>query len=104
MRIGDDRIRMASAQKLRREYEVLEFHDGEGIKDFDMRLSGIVNLVMRIGDDRIRMASAQKLWREYEVLEFHDGEGVKDFDMRLSWTTRSSSNFYESPVQDSSIW
>jgi hypothetical protein len=38
------------------------------------------------------------------VLEFHDGEGVKDFDMRLSWTTRSSSNFYESPVQDSSIW
>jgi hypothetical protein len=31
---------LASAQKVRREYEVLEFHDEEGIEDFAMGLSG----------------------------------------------------------------
>jgi hypothetical protein len=50
MHIGDDRIRMLSAQKLRCEYEVLEFCDGEGIEDFAMRLSRIVNQLAVLGD------------------------------------------------------
>jgi hypothetical protein len=50
MRIGDDRIRKASAQKVRREYEVLDFHDGEGVEDFAMRLSGMVNQLTVLGD------------------------------------------------------
>jgi hypothetical protein len=43
MRIGNDRIRKASAQKVRREYEVLDFRDREGVEDFAMRLRGMVN-------------------------------------------------------------
>jgi hypothetical protein len=50
MRIGDDRVRMASAQKVRREYEMLALHDGECIEDFAMRLAGIVNQLATLGD------------------------------------------------------
>jgi hypothetical protein len=46
----DDRIRKASAQKLRREYEILDFRDGEGVEDFAMRLSGMVNQLAVLGD------------------------------------------------------
>jgi hypothetical protein len=44
------RIRVASAQKLRREYETLAFHDGEGVEDFAMHLAGIVNQLTTLGD------------------------------------------------------
>jgi hypothetical protein len=50
MWIRDDRIRKASAQRLRREYEMLAFRDGEGIEDFTMRLAGIVNQLATLGD------------------------------------------------------
>jgi hypothetical protein len=50
MRVGDDCIRTVSAQKLRCEYEVLDFHDGKGVEDFAMRLSGIVNQLAVLGD------------------------------------------------------
>jgi hypothetical protein len=50
MRIGDDRIRMVSAQKVQREDEVLEFHNREGVEDFAMQLSGIVNQLAVLGD------------------------------------------------------
>jgi hypothetical protein len=36
MRVGGDRVRKASSQKLRREYKQLAFHDGESVKDFSM--------------------------------------------------------------------
>jgi hypothetical protein len=36
MCIDDDRIRKASTQKLRHEYEVPKFHDKEGVEDFTM--------------------------------------------------------------------
>jgi hypothetical protein len=49
MRIGDDRIRKASTQKVRHEYEVLDFHDG-GVKGFAMRLTGMVNQLSMLGD------------------------------------------------------
>jgi hypothetical protein len=40
MRIGDERIRKTTAQKLRHEYESLAFRDGEAVEDFAMRLTG----------------------------------------------------------------
>jgi hypothetical protein len=33
MRVGDNCIKTVSAQKLQREYEVLDFHNGEGVED-----------------------------------------------------------------------
>jgi hypothetical protein len=50
MRVGDDRIRKASAQKVRREYELFAFRDGEGVEDFAMRLVGIVHQLATLGD------------------------------------------------------
>jgi hypothetical protein len=50
MCIDNDRIRKASAQKLRREYEVPKFRDKEGVEDFTMWLSGIVNQLAVLGD------------------------------------------------------
>jgi transposase InsO family protein len=50
MQIGDDRIKKASAQKARREYELLAFRDGESVEDFAMRLTGIVNQLAILGD------------------------------------------------------
>lgn len=50
MRVGDDRIRKTNAQRLRREYELLAFRDGEGVEDFALRLTGIVNQLSTLGD------------------------------------------------------
>ena len=50
MRIGDDRIRKTSAQRLRRQYEELTLRDGEGVEDFALRLTGIVNQLSTLGD------------------------------------------------------
>jgi hypothetical protein len=52
MRIGDERVRLAAAQKLRREYETLMFNDSEGVEDFAMRLTGIVNQLATLGDPK----------------------------------------------------
>jgi hypothetical protein len=43
MRIGDEGIRKASAQKVRRDYETLAFRDGESVEDFALHLSGVVS-------------------------------------------------------------
>jgi hypothetical protein len=50
MRVGDDRIRKASAPRMRHEYELLTFRDGEGDEDFAMRLVGIVHQLATLGD------------------------------------------------------
>jgi uncharacterized membrane protein YgcG len=50
MRISDEHVRVASAQKLRREYETLMFCDSEGVEDFAMRLAGIINQLATLGD------------------------------------------------------
>jgi hypothetical protein len=50
MRIGDGRIRKASTQRVRREYEMLGFRDGEGVEDFTMRLAGIIHQLATLGD------------------------------------------------------
>jgi hypothetical protein len=53
IQISDDCIRKASAQKVRREYEVLDFHDGEGVEGFAMRLKGMVNQLIMLGDPEL---------------------------------------------------
>jgi hypothetical protein len=50
MRIGVDRVRKASTQKLRREYEQLTFHDGESVEDFAMRLTSLMNQLATLSD------------------------------------------------------
>ena len=50
MRIGDDRIRKTSAQRLRRQFEELTLRDGEGVEDFALRLTGIVNQLSTLDD------------------------------------------------------
>jgi hypothetical protein len=53
MRVGDERIQKASAKKVRREYELLEFCKGEGIKDFAMHLAVIVYQLATLGDPEL---------------------------------------------------
>lgn len=50
MRVGDDRVRKSSAQRVRRQYEELTFKDGEGVEDFALRLTGLVNQLAILGD------------------------------------------------------
>jgi hypothetical protein len=50
MRIGVDRVRKASAQKLRRDYEQLTLRDGETVEDFVMRLTGMTYQLATLGD------------------------------------------------------
>ena len=50
MIVGDDRIRKTSAQRVRREYELLTFREGESVEDFTLRLTGIVNKLATLGD------------------------------------------------------
>jgi hypothetical protein len=52
MRIGDDRVRMASAWRVRHEYEMLAFCDGEEIGDFAMQLAGIMKQMATLGDPK----------------------------------------------------
>jgi len=42
LHIGDDRVRKATAQNLRAEYESIVLCEGEAIEDFALRLTGIV--------------------------------------------------------------
>ncbi|XP_066360868.1 uncharacterized protein [Miscanthus floridulus] len=49
-RIGDDRVRKATAQNLRAEYESIALRDGEPIEDFALRMTGIVQRLATLGD------------------------------------------------------
>ena len=50
MRVGSERSRKATAQKVRKDYEAISFRDGESIDDFAMRLTGIVHQLEVFGD------------------------------------------------------
>ena len=50
LRIGDGRVRKATAQYLRAEYESIALRDGEPIEDFALRLTGIVQRLVMLGD------------------------------------------------------
>jgi hypothetical protein len=50
MRIGDDRVRKTTAQRVRRQYEELALKEGEGVEDFSLRLTNIVRQLATLGD------------------------------------------------------
>jgi hypothetical protein len=50
LRIGDERVRKATAQNLRAEYESIVLRDREPIEDFALRLTGIVQRLATLGD------------------------------------------------------
>jgi uncharacterized membrane protein YgcG len=50
MRVEDECIWKASAEKVRCKYELLALHDGGGIEDFTMQLAGIVHQLATLGD------------------------------------------------------
>jgi hypothetical protein len=41
MRVGDDRVKKATAQQLCQKFDLATFDDGETIEDYALRLSGI---------------------------------------------------------------
>ncbi|XP_066311136.1 uncharacterized protein [Miscanthus floridulus] len=51
MRIGDERVRKATAQSLWAEYEQITFRDGESVEDFALRLSNLVQRLVILGDE-----------------------------------------------------
>lgn len=50
MRIGDERVRKSTAQNLSAEYEQIAFRDG--VEDFALRLSNIVQRLAILGDPK----------------------------------------------------
>lgn len=63
MRIGDARVRKTTTQKLRREYELLAFHDGESVEDFAMRLNNLTNQLATLGDPEPKSKIVDKYLR-----------------------------------------
>jgi hypothetical protein len=51
-RAGDDRIRKTSVQRVRWQYEGLMFKDGEGVKNFTPRFTGIVSQLSILADPK----------------------------------------------------
>ena len=50
MRVGDDRVKSASVQRLLKEFENVAFHDGESVGDFAMRINGLVGSLRELGE------------------------------------------------------
>jgi hypothetical protein len=50
IRMGGDRIKEATADKLRRDFGELQFKSGECVEDFSLRVSAVANQLRSIGD------------------------------------------------------
>jgi hypothetical protein len=50
MRVGVDRVKRATAQRLRKEFEAIAFRDGETLDSFAMRITALVNHLRSLGD------------------------------------------------------
>jgi hypothetical protein len=61
MRVSNDRIHKASAQKLRSEFEALAFRDRELVEDFTMRHNTIVMQLSTLGDTRARRQGGREV-------------------------------------------
>jgi hypothetical protein len=74
MRIGDEHIRQATAQRLRHEYEMLTFCDGEVVTEFAMRMARIVNQLTTLGDlerdDKVVLKYLQIVGPRYKHMFF----------------------------------
>jgi hypothetical protein len=49
-RLSSDRARLSSAQRVRRQYENIAFHDGESLDNFALRLAKMVHKLEILGD------------------------------------------------------
>lgn len=50
MRIGDDRVKATSVQRLWKEYENIGFRDGESVGDFALQINGLVASLREMGE------------------------------------------------------
>jgi hypothetical protein len=50
MRIGADRVKEVNAQKLLKEFENIEFKEGESVEDFGMRIINLVTNIKSLGE------------------------------------------------------
>uniref|UniRef100_A0ACD5XB40 Uncharacterized protein n=1 Tax=Avena sativa TaxID=4498 RepID=A0ACD5XB40_AVESA len=64
MRVGVDRVREATAQRLRKEFEDIAFRDGEMLDSFAMRITTLVNNLRSLGDTVDEVKVVQKILRE----------------------------------------
>lgn len=60
MRVGVNRVREATAQHLRKEFEQISFKNGESLNAFGMRITGIVNNLRSLGDTVEEIKVVQK--------------------------------------------
>jgi hypothetical protein len=63
MRIGDNRVREARRQKLRKEFGVMAFKSGESVEDFSMRMSSLVSKLQSLGNSTTELDAIQKTLR-----------------------------------------
>jgi hypothetical protein len=63
MRIGDNRVREARCQKLRKEFDAMAFKSGENVEDFMMRMSSLVSELQSLGDSTTKLDAIQKTLR-----------------------------------------
>jgi hypothetical protein len=59
MRIGDNRVREAHRQKLRKEFDAMAFKSGESVDDFSMRMSSLVSELQSLGDSTTDLDAIQ---------------------------------------------
>jgi hypothetical protein len=50
MRIGADRVKEVNIQKLLKEFENIEFKEGESVEDFGMRITNLVANIKSLGE------------------------------------------------------
>ena len=50
MRIGADRVKEVNAQKLLKEFENIQFKEGESVDDFGMRITNLVGNLKTLGE------------------------------------------------------
>jgi hypothetical protein len=63
MRVGADRVKEATAQRLRKEFEDIAFLDGETLDKFGLRIMNIVNNLRSLGDTVEELKVMQKILR-----------------------------------------
>ncbi|XP_062232774.1 uncharacterized protein LOC133930085 [Phragmites australis] len=51
MRVGDDRVKKATAQQLRRKFDLATFNDGETVEDFGLRLEGMAAHLITLSEE-----------------------------------------------------
>jgi hypothetical protein len=49
MRVGVDRVRKSKAQLFLRQYDAIEFKEGESVEDFSLRLNNLVTTLVTLG-------------------------------------------------------